>query len=93
MRAYDGVADLFIFDYKSPGKGGSGKHFDWSVLDAYQGSTPFLLSGGIGPDDVEALKTFHHSQFIGVDVNSKFETEPAVKDVDKLRTFVEKLRE
>lgn len=93
VRAYDGVADLFIFDYKSPGKGGSGKHFDWSVLDAYQGSTPFLLSGGIGPDDVEALKTFHHPQFIGVDVNSKFETEPAVKDVDKLRTFVEKLRE
>lgn len=92
VGAYDGVADLFIFDYKSPGRGGSGKHFDWSVLDGYHGSTPFLLSGGIGPDDADAVRSFHHPMFVGVDVNSKFETAPAVKDVESLRTFVNKLK-
>lgn len=91
--AYEGVADLFIFDYKSPGKGGSGKHFDWSVLEAYHGNTPFLLSGGIGPDDAEAVRTFRHPMYIGVDVNSKFETAPAMKDVGKLKNFVAALRE
>lgn len=93
VKPYEGVADMFIFDYKSAGKGGSGKHFDWSVLNAYHGSTPFLLSGGIGPDDTEAVKAFHHPMFVGVDVNSKFETEPAMKDVEKLRAFVKALRE
>lgn len=92
VKAYDGIADLFIFDYKSPGKGGSGKHFDWTVLNGYNGSTPFLLSGGIGPDDAEAVKAFRHPMYKGVDVNSKFETAPAVKDVAKLRAFVTALR-
>lgn len=93
VKPYEGVADMFIFDNKSPGKGGSGKHFDWSVLNAYHGSTPFLLSGGIGPDDTKAVREFHHPMFAGVDVNSKFETIPAVKDVEKLRAFVKALRE
>lgn len=92
VKAYDGIADLFIFDYKSPGKGGSGKHFDWTVLDSYHGSTPFLLSGGIGPDDAEAVKAFRHPMYIGVDINSKFETAPALKDVDRLRKFVNTIR-
>lgn len=90
--AYEGIADMFIFDYKSAGKGGSGKHFDWTVLEAYRGKTPFLLSGGIGPDDAEAIKSFHHPAFAGIDVNSRFETAPAVKDVEMLRKFVEKIR-
>lgn len=92
-KAYEGVADLFLFDYKTPEKGGSGKHFDWSVLDAYQGHTPFLLSGGIGPDDAEEIRNLHHPMFAGVDVNSRFETEPAVKDVEKLKAFVSALRQ
>ena len=92
-KAYEGIADLFLFDYKTPEKGGSGKHFDWSVLDAYQGKTPFLLSGGIGPDDAEEIKNLHHPMFAGVDVNSRFETEPAMKDVEKLRTFVNALKQ
>ncbi len=91
-KAYEGVADLFLFDYKTPEKGGSGKHFDWSVLDAYQGKTPFLLSGGIGPEDAEEIRNLHHPMFAGVDVNSRFETEPAMKDVEKLRMFVYALK-
>ena len=92
-KEYVGAADLFLFDYKTPEKGGSGKHFDWSVLDAYHGKTPFLLSGGIGPDDAKEILSLHHPMFAGVDVNSRFETEPAVKDVKKLGAFVSALKQ
>ena len=91
-EAFEGKADLLLFDYKTAGRGGSGKHFDWSLLDAYHGSTPFLLSGGIGPDDAEEISRISHPLFAGVDVNSRFETEPAMKDVEKLRGFVERIR-
>lgn len=89
---YEGHADMFLFDTRTPLKGGSGKKFDWDVLKAYHGSTPFLLSGGIGPDDVQRVLDFHHPMFAGIDLNSKFETAPAVKDVDKLRNFVDAIR-
>lgn len=91
-KEYEGCVDLFLFDTKCPTMGGSGDKFDWSVLSAYKGNVPFLLSGGIGMDDVDKIKSFKHPQFAGVDVNSCFETEPGVKDVEKLRLFVEKLR-
>ena len=90
-EAYEGLADLFLFDTKTPAKGGSGKAFDWSILSAYQGHTPFLLSGGIGPDDVQKIKSFRHPQFIGIDLNSRFEIEPGVKDIGKLKTFIQEI--
>lgn len=89
---YDGLVDMFLFDYKTSRKGGSGKHFDWSLLDTYHGNTPFLISGGVGPDDVEAIKALRHPMFVGVDVNSRFEVAPALKDVGKLRSFVNALK-
>lgn len=73
---YEGYVDYFLFDTKTPLKGGSGEKFDWSVLQAYDGPTPFLLSGGIGPDDVERVRDFNHPRCIGIDLNSKFEKEP-----------------
>ena len=91
-KEYEGCVDLFLFDTKCPTMGGSGDKFDWSVLSAYKGNVPFLLSGGIGMNDVDKIKSFQHPQFAGVDVNSCFETEPGVKDVEKLRLFIEKLR-
>ena len=91
-KEYEGCVDLYLFDTKCQTMGGSGDKFDWSVLSAYKGNVPFLLSGGIGMDDVDKIKSFQHPQFAGVDVNSCFETEPGVKDVEKLRLFVEKLR-
>ncbi len=91
-KEYEGCVDLFLFDTKCPTMGGSGDKFDWSVLSAYKGNVPFLLSGGIGMDDVDKIKSFQHPQFAGVDVNSCFETEPGVKDVEKLWLFVEKIR-
>lgn len=85
---YEGHVDLLLFDTKCPTVGGSGEQFDWSVLDGYDGQLPFILSGGIGPEDVEKVKAFHHDKCIGIDLNSKFETAPAVKDIEKLRQFV-----
>lgn len=92
-KEYVGAADLFLFDTKCKTVGGSGEQFDWQVLEQYDGETPFLLSGGIGPDDTERVKSFHHPQCIGIDLNSKFEIEPALKDMEKLKDFLEKLRE
>lgn len=92
-KEYVGAADLFLFDTKCKTVGGSGEQFDWQVLEQYDGEIPFLLSGGIGPDDAERVKSFHHPQCIGIDLNSKFEIEPALKDVEKLKDFLEKLRE
>ena len=85
---YEGHVDLLLFDTKCPTVGGSGEQFDWSVLDGYDGQLPFILSCGIGPEDVEKVKAFHHDKCIGIDLNSKFETAPAVKDIEKLRQFV-----
>lgn len=89
---YEGRVDYFLFDTKCSGYGGSGKQFDWSVLAAYQGSTPFLLSGGIRPESLEALRHFHHPLLAGLDLNSGFETEPGLKDVAKLKGFVGEAR-
>ena len=91
-KEYVGAADLFLFDTKCKTVGGSGEQFDWQVLQAYDGDVPFLLSGGIGPDDAERVKNFHHPKCIGIDLNSKFEIEPALKDVEKLKQFLEKVK-
>ena len=89
---YEGIADYFLFDTKGKMVGGNGQKFDWSVLTAYQGKTPFLLSGGIGPEDAESVRSFHHPKCIGIDLNSRFESEPGFKDINQLKTFINKLR-
>ncbi len=89
---YEGHVDYFLFDTKCDTKGGSGRQFDWSLLKAYKGKTPFLLSGGIGLEDVEAIKAIHHDRCIGIDVNSKFEESPAVKDANAIKEFIAALR-
>lgn len=91
-KAYEGVADLFLFDTPTESYGGSGKKFDWQMLQAYDGHTSFLLSGGIGPEDIERIRTFEHPHCIGIDLNSRFETAPGIKDVEALRRFTENLR-
>ena len=91
-KEYVGAADLFLFDTKCKTVGGSGELFDWQVLKAYDGDVPFLLSGGIGPDDAERIQNFHHPKCIGIDLNSKFEIEPALKDVEKLKQFLVKVK-
>ena len=87
-KEYVGAVDLFLFDTKCKTVGGSGQQFDWQVLEQYDGEVPFLLSGGIGPDDASRLHAFHHPKCIGIDLNSRFEIEPGVKDVEKLKGFL-----
>ena len=94
-EAYTGIADYFLFDTKGKSVGGNGEKFEWSVLSAYDGDTPFLLSGGIDPDDAAVL-TSHLSPLtskkcVGIDLNSRFEIAPGLKDINKLKTFIESL--
>lgn len=85
---YEGLADYFLFDTKAQLVGGNGRKFDWSVLAHYDGSTPFLLSGGIGPDDASRLSAFSHPRLAGIDLNSRFEISPALKNVELLKQFL-----
>lgn len=91
-ESYEGWADYFLFDTKCPTHGGSGKGFDWSLLTAYRGTTPFLLSGGINPESTEAVLRFRHPQFAGIDINSGFETSPGIKDAEKIKSFIETIK-
>lgn len=86
------MADLMIFDTKTELYGGSGKKFNWQLLENYKGCVPFLLSGGIRSDTFEEIKAFFHPQFAGIDLNSGFEISPALKDVEKLNNFIEKIK-
>tara|TARA_B100001778_G_C18437119_1_gene560631 strand:+ start:35 stop:649 length:615 start_codon:yes stop_codon:yes gene_type:complete len=92
---YEPHADYFLFDTKGPNPGGNGFCFDWEVLKNYNSETPYFLSGGIGIKDIEKLKTFRSSKIAekchAVDVNSKFELQPAYKDPIKLKSFIQKL--
>jgi phosphoribosylanthranilate isomerase len=85
---YEGSVDLLLFDTKCTSFGGSGKQFNWDILSEYRGPLPFLLSGGIGPEDAERLRQFHHDKSLGFDINSRFEIEPGIKDTEKIRTFI-----
>ncbi len=90
-RAYEGICSLFLFDTKTPQHGGSGLSFDWQLLEKYKENTPFLLSGGIGEEDAAAIRGLNFPQLYGVDVNSRFEVKPGVKDVEKVGRFLEAL--
>ena len=89
--SYTGLVDYFLFDTKGPSVGGNGEKFNWSILNSYDGPTPFLLSGGIGPDDAERVSSFHHPKCAGIDLNSKFESSPAYKDVTTLSRFLNEI--
>lgn len=91
--AYADSCPLFIFDTGGQAeKGGTGTKWDWAKLDEYQGMIPFLLSGGIGPEDAERVSALKHVQLSGVDLNSGFEVEPGFKDVEPLRRFLDQIR-
>lgn len=84
LNEYKGKVDFFLFDTKTPIHGGTGKTFDWTLLNKYNLDIPFFLSGGLSPENMEEIKKITHPQFYGVDLNSRFETSPGMKDIDKL---------
>lgn len=88
---YETFCEYFLFDTKCEQYGGSGNQFDWNVLRAYHGQTPFLLSGGINPYSTKALREFGHPRLAGYDLNSRFETKPGMKDTERIRQFLNEL--
>jgi len=92
MVKYLQVCDYFLFDTKSEKAGGSGRKFDWKKLDDYSLDKPFFLSGGIGPEDIIKLKTIRNKGLFAVDINSRFETAPGIKDVRQVSAFIKELK-
>ncbi|NCD71748.1 phosphoribosylanthranilate isomerase [Mucilaginibacter agri] len=93
LKPYVGHVDYFLFDTKTDKHGGSGKTFNWGILDNYNLEIPFFLSGGLSPDNIEQVIFIKHPQFYGVDLNSRFETAPGIKDIEKLKQAFDLLRQ
>ena len=91
IKDYMDVCDMFLFDTEGAGYGGTGKKFDWNMLKGLQIGKPYFLSGGISPDDVAAIKEFSKEPvakaLFAIDINSRFETGPGTKDMEKVNTF------
>jgi phosphoribosylanthranilate isomerase len=84
LKPYENVVDYFLFDTKTTAHGGSGKTFDWQILQNYQLKTPFFISGGLSNENLEEVLKLKHPAFAGVDLNSRFEIEPGLKNIEKL---------
>lgn len=91
LEAYPDVTDYFLFDTQTPDHGGSGKVFNWTLLDRYVLDKPYFLSGGIGPESLGELRKIQDPRLYAIDVNSRFELEPGIKDIDKLNDFKKRL--
>ncbi|WP_370174658.1 phosphoribosylanthranilate isomerase [Leeuwenhoekiella palythoae] len=93
LEAYEAVVDKFLFDTKGKEKGGNGYTFDWSVLKEYPSQKPFMLSGGIGLEEIPAVNELKKTTLplAGIDVNSKFEDEPGLKNIDLLKSLIKEL--
>ena len=88
---YDAVCDYYLFDTAGLKEsfGGTGQQFDWGILKKAKIEKPFFLSGGIGSDDAAKIKTFSHPDFFAIDVNSKFELSPGLKDMAAILKFLQ----
>ena len=93
VDAFRESVDHVLFDTKTSVLGGSGEKFDWSILSAYMGDVPFFLSGGIGPEDVEQISILAHPMLFAIDINSRFEVRPGVKDLGLVEKFIEDVRQ
>lgn len=91
LEEYETEVDYFLFDTQTPAHGGSGKVFDWTLLNHYQLSKPYFLSGGIDLNHAEQIKSINDERLYAIDINSKFELEPGLKDVVKLKEFFKEL--
>jgi len=91
-NAYEDICNYFLFDTRGKDYGGNGIKFNWEILQNYNGKTPFLLSGGISKLDAEEIKKINHKYFQGVDVNSGFEIEPGLKNINDIEEFKKNLK-
>jgi len=88
VAPFQNVCHYFLFDTDTASFGGSGKQFEWNILENAEINKPFFLSGGIGIEDVEKVKAFNHPFFYDIDVNSRFELEAGIKDMNKVESFI-----
>lgn len=91
IAQYEGIIDKALLDTKGAAHGGNGTRFDWSLLEEYSSHIPFFLSGGIALEHAAEIKKIQHPYLYGVDINSRFETAPALKDVATVHSFLESL--
>lgn len=92
FKEYISVCDYFLFDTPTILHGGSGTKFDWNLLENYNETLPFILSGGICDNDVDEILAINHPSFAGIDINSKFEISPGIKDFKMISDFILKIR-
>lgn len=92
INEYQDACDYFLFDTSTKNYGGSGQKFDWNLLKDYMLPKKFILSGGIGPDDWQVINESSHPMMAGIDINSQFEIEPGLKNVQALKTFIQNVR-
>ncbi len=92
MEAFAEVCDFILFDTSGEGFGGTGLKFDWNQLQDYTLELPFFLSGGIAPGDAGRIKDMDIPQLYAVDLNSRFEIKPGLKDKEELEKFIRKIR-
>jgi phosphoribosylanthranilate isomerase len=97
IKDYRDIADMFLFDTEGAGYGGTGKKFNWEVLKGLNIAKPFFLSGGIGPDDVDAIAAFAKDtvakDLFSLDINSKFETVPGIKNMHLINSFIDSIKQ
>lgn len=91
LSTTNGLPDLFLLDGKSPG---SGMSFDWELLSHYRAPVDFLIAGGVGPSDISRIVTLaeRYPRLIGIDINSRVESAPAVKDLQKVKEVLTRLK-
>ncbi|NQY12064.1 MAG: phosphoribosylanthranilate isomerase [Flavobacteriales bacterium] len=93
VNEYKGNVDYFLFDTKGANYGGNGIAFDWDLLKKYDNEVPFFLSGGVDESVLDELDFLKEMNIVGIDVNSKFEVEPGLKDVPRLKEFISKIKQ
>lgn len=93
LSSYFPFCEYFLFDTRCKEHGGSGKKFNWEILSAYNNEKPFFLSGGISIDDAEQIKSLQNLNIHAIDINSRFETKPGLKDIDLVGEFIKKIRQ
>jgi phosphoribosylanthranilate isomerase len=92
-KAYKTVSDYFLFDTKGKYYGGNAMKFDWSILSNYDQEVPFFLSGGIGPDDIATIASLPPLNIHALDINSGVEVSPGVKDIDKIKSLQQNIKQ
>jgi len=92
MERFTGVCDFILLDTSGYGYGGTGKKFDWKQLRDYSLDLPFFLSGGIGPEDAGRIKEMEIPPLYAVDLNSRFEKKPGVKNTEEIENFIRRIR-